>query len=112
MAKTTFHKSRQSASVQRVYHLRESLIASVLASDPPKPKPPKEEKLFNGPKGYTRRDCKSIKVPDEIVLGVRFMRERHGATAKQLAEMFNLNIRQVDSIIEYRTRAHLVPQQL
>lgn len=111
MAKTTFHKSRQSSSTFRVYHLRESLINSVLASEPETPKPPKKEKIFHGPKGYAKREGKVV-VPDEIVLAVRFMRERHGATPTQLAEMFNLKVRQIESIIEYRTRAHLVPQQL
>jgi len=94
-----------------MYHLRESLINSVLASEPETPRPPKKEKVFHGPKGYTKRDARVV-VPDEIVLAVRFMREQHGATPKQLAEIFNLKARQIESIIEYRTRAHLVPQQL
>jgi hypothetical protein len=111
MAKTTFHKSRQSSSTHRLYHLRESLINSVLASEPEAQRPPKKEKVFHGPNGYTKREAKVV-VPDEIVLAIRFMRERHGATPKQLSEMFNLKVRQIESIIEYRTRAHLVPQQL
>lgn len=92
-----------------MYNLRDSLIYSVLGSEPEAK--PKKEKVFHGPKGYTKRDTKVV-VPDEIVLAVRFMRERHGATPKQLAEIFNLKARQIESIIEYRTRSHLVPQQL
>lgn len=111
MTKSTFTKSRSAYIQDKLLPIRESLVRAVLASEPVEEKPPKKEKIFHGPKGYTKREAKVV-VPDEIVLAVRFMRERHGATTKQLAEMFNLKLRQIESIIEYRTRAHLVPDQL
>lgn len=40
------------------------------------------------------------------------MREVHGMTPKQLMEVFNLTKNQVESIIQYRYRVHLVPKEL
>lgn len=73
-------------------------------------KKPKKVRIYNGPKPRAVSN-KPPKIADEIVLGVRTLREAHGMTAKQLAKVFNLTMYQVEAIIEYRYRCHLVPKQ-
>lgn len=111
MSKTTYKRRGYSYVQGRLLPINESLIRSVLASEPVPEKKPKKVRIYNGPKPRAVTS-KPPKIPDDVVLGVRTMREVHGMTPKQLMEMFNLTNNQVESIIQYRYRVHLVPKEL
>jgi hypothetical protein len=110
MGNTTYKRKGYGYIQNRLLPINESLIRSVLASEPVPEKKPKKKLIYNGPKARAVTN-KPPKIPDDVVLGVRTMREVHGMTPKQLMEVFNLTRNQIEAIIEYRYRVHLVPEQ-
>lgn len=88
--------------------LRDALARSLWASLPPTPR--------QAPKpGRGRHSRPPTKEPDNVLLEVRRLRETHGwmpaRIQAQMAQLgVNLSTERINQILEYQTRAHLVPE--